>query len=67
MLTDNQKFYHNASLSWSKEKAQITFKNDGSVSCSGDRDYGYTHWELMNDQKDIRVAQGTIGYDTLRS
>lgn len=66
-LTDQQKFDYTASLGWAKGKAQITFNNDGSVTCGGDWDFAYTHWQLQNDDQDLRMTQGNAGYDTLRS
>ena len=65
-LTEEQKFNYNAALAWSAGKAQITFHKDGSVTCSGDWDYGYSEWDLINSNKDIQMKQGA-GYDTLRS
>jgi hypothetical protein len=63
-LTEDQKFSYNSALAWSQHKAQMTFKNDGSVICSGDWDFGYTQWELIDNDKNIKVKQGT-GLDTL--
>ena len=36
-------------------KAQLTFNEDGSVTCGGDWDYGYTTWRLINNDADIEV------------
>jgi len=65
-LTSEQKFSYSASLGWAKDKARLTFMTDGTVICSGDWDLGYTGWQLVNNENDIKVNQGT-GYDLLRS
>ncbi|MEP7317226.1 MAG: hypothetical protein ABI921_00740 [Panacibacter sp.] len=65
-LTDEQKFNYNTSLAFSQNKAQLNFKNDGAVNCSGDWDYGYTSWQLINTDHDIKVNRNT-GSDTLRT
>ena len=66
-LTDEQKYNYNVSLGFSKDKAQLTFMKDGSVACSGDWDYGYTSWLLINNNADIKVTRGSTSYDTLRA
>jgi len=66
-LTDEQKYNYNVSLAFTKDKAQLTFVKDGSVNCSGDWDFGYTNWQLINNNSDIKVNRGSTGADTLRA
>jgi hypothetical protein len=51
-------------LAWFKN-AQITFNENGSVTCGGDYDFGYTYWKLVNNGADIEVQFFSIPKDTL--
>lgn len=63
LSVNDQKKYRNA-LAWFKN-AQVTFNEDGSVTCGGDYDFGYTYWKLVNNGADIEVQFFSIPKDNL--
>ncbi|TMI93120.1 MAG: hypothetical protein E6H06_12485 [Bacteroidetes bacterium] len=53
LSTTDQVSYQHA-LDWFK--AELTFNEDGTVTCSGDWDFGYKTWRLVNNNSDIEVS-----------
>ena len=63
-LSDTAKYTYNVSKAWLKN-ARIGFNKDGSCVIDGDYDFGYTHWQLINNNTDLEMIKPG-GKDTLR-
>lgn len=64
-LTPVQQREYDLALGWEKN-AELTFNEDGTVTCGGNWDFAYYRWWLVNDGKDIEVLAGpTATKDTL--
>ncbi len=62
-LSDTAKYSYNVAKAFLKN-AKIGFKKDGSVSMDGDYDFGYTNWQLINNNADLEMTLPS-GKDTL--
>ena len=62
-LSDSAKYTYNVAKAWLKN-ARIVFNKDGSLTMNGDWDFGYTHWQLINNNADIEMTLQS-GRDTL--
>ena len=65
LLSASDQQAYNAALGWWAKHAQITFNENGSVTCGGDYDFGYIQWSLIHNNTDIEVLSGNSQKDTL--
>ncbi len=64
-LSDSAKYTYNVAKAFLKN-ARIGFNKDGSLSMNGDYDFGYIHWQLINNNADLEMTL-LSGRDTLYS
>jgi hypothetical protein len=64
-LNANEQFEYRTGLLWWAKKAQLTFNENGTITCGGDWDMGYSYWKLINNNNDIEAIRSTGLKDTL--
>jgi hypothetical protein len=64
-LSASDKQSYNAALGWWAKRAELTFNDDGSVTCGGSWNFAYQQWSLINNNIDIETISGNGRRDTL--
>ena len=63
-LTSSDQFAYRSAVGW-LTGAKINFRENSSVTCDGDHDFGYYQWRMIGNNKDIEVLKTTSARDTL--